>query len=314
MNKMPYIMAKMKNIAFCSVRKLIGIKRFKRKKYYGKKIISLNETNDTIKKMIESGSPFLVARLGDAELRTLVYFLENKMKLRKGFPGYIKKAMHMNAGFFPADDEHLMMFGETLYNSLKDVDMFGVWYNLMEDYVIHKQAPSSVLTELESLEPYRSENPWSASLRGKKVLVVHPFSESILKQYSIHDKLFENKDVLPDFELITYKTVQTNAGGQSSFSNWFEAINYMFNEIKNIDFEVAIVGCGSYGLPLASMIKGLGKQVIHLAGATQILFGIRGSRWDARKEMQKYFNEYWIRPSENEKPKNADKVEGGCYW
>ena len=79
-------------------------------------------------------------------------------------------------------------------------------------------------------------------------------------------------------------------------------------------FDVAIVGCGSYGMPLAARIKGLGKQVIHLAGATQILFGIRGARWDARPYMQKFFNENWTRPSATERPKNADLVEGACYW
>ena len=61
-------------------------------------------------------------------------------------------------------------------------------------------------------------------------------------------------------------------------------------------------------------IKKLNKQVIHLAGATQILFGIRGKRWDIRPEMQQYFNEHWTRPLESERPKDAQKVEGGCYW
>ena len=119
---------------------------------------------------------------------------------------------------------------------------------------------------------------------------------------------------MPDFELITYKTVQTNAGGECDYSNWFEALNGMFEEIKKINFDIAIVGCGSYGLPLAAKIRKLDKQVIHLAGATQILFGIRGARWDVRPEMQKYFNSYWVRPIESERPKNAKEVEGGCYW
>ncbi len=27
-----------------------------------------------------------------------------------------------------------------------------------------------------------------------------------------------------------------------------------------------------------------------------------------------FTNEYWVNPDESEKPKNLDKVEGGCYW
>ena len=49
-------------------------------------------------------------------------------------------------------------------------------------------------------------------------------------------------------------------------------------------------------------------------GGTQILFGIRGKRWDDSEYFKPLFNEYWTRPSEAETPKNAEKVENGCYW
>lgn len=247
-------------------------------------------------------------------LRALVYTIENDLKLRKDYPDYIKKVMHLNAGFFPADKENLLKFGRLLWESSKSVDVFGVWFNLLEDYVIHKTSPDAELVDLIGLEPYRSKNPWSKALKNKKVLVVHPFEESIQHQYAIHDKLFKDPEVLPDFELLTYKAIQTNAGGSCEYATWFDALDHMFEEIRQFNFDVAIVGCGAYGLPLAAKIKALDKQVIHLAGATQVMFGIRGARWDVRPEMQQYFNEFWIRPSENEKPKDAKSVEGGCYW
>ena len=314
MEKIEFAIEKVKNIFLCTIRKIIGHRNFKRKKYYGKKILGIDDTNKLLYEKIKSGDPFLVARFGDAELRTLVYCYENNFNFRKGFPKYIKKAMHLNAGFFPVTDENLLIFGKILKEAASKVDVYGVWFNLMEDYIIHKNSPQAILAELEALEPYRSDFPWSYALKGKKVLVVHPFSASIEKQYKNKEELFENKKVLPDFELITYKTVQTNAGGECDYSNWFEALNGMFEEIKKINFDIAIVGCGSYGLPLAAKIRKLDKQVIHLAGATQILFGIRGARWDVRPEMQKYFNSYWVRPIESERPKNAKEVEGGCYW
>lgn len=314
MNKLDYSVAKVKNLFFCSVRKVIGHKRFKRNRYYGKKILGIDEANDIIYAALMSGKPFLAARFGDAELRALVYTLENDLGIRKGFPDYIKKVMNLNAGFFPASDEKLKRFGHVLWDATKEVDVFGVWYNLMEDYVIREQSPDANLVELIALEPYRSSCPWSRALQGKKVLVVHPFEESIKTQFAIKDKIFDNPQILPDFELITYKAVQTNAGGTCKYKDWFEALEAMYTDIQAIDFDVAIVGCGAYGLPLAAKLKRINKQVIHLAGATQILFGIRGARWDVRPEMQKYFNDYWIRPSESEKPVNAAAVENGCYW
>lgn len=314
MNKLDYSFAKVKNLFFCSIRKIIGHQKFKRNKYYGKTIKGINEANDIIYAALMSGEPFLAARFGDAELRALVYTLENDMGIRKGFPDYIKNAMSLNAGFFPASDENLKRFGHVLWDATKEVDVFGVWYNLMEDYVICEQSPDATLVELVALEPYRSSCPWSRALQGKKVLVVHPFEESIKAQFVIKDKIFEDTQILPDFELITYKAVQTNAGGTCKYKDWFEALEAMYTDIQGIDFDVAIVGCGAYGLPLAAKLKRMNKQVIHLAGATQILFGIRGARWDVRPEMQKYFNDYWIRPSESEKPVNAAAVENGCYW
>jgi hypothetical protein len=58
----------------------------------------------------------------------------------------------------------------------------------------------------------------------------------------------------------------------------------------------------------------LGKKGIHLGGATQILFGIRGKRWDDDPFFQKLFNDYWVRPHPTEVPGNFQVVEGGCYW
>ena len=85
----------------------------------------------------------------------------------------------------------------------------------------------------------------------------------------------------------------------------------------NIEFDIAIIGCGAYGLPLAAKIKKSGKQAIHLAGATQLLFGIKGKRWEENADfsyVRKWFNEEWVYPSDEDKLENGNCVEGGCYW
>jgi len=314
MNKLDFYTALSKNLCFASARKIVGHKRFRRSSYYGKKIHGYDSASRIIYDRLMTGEPFLAARFGDAELRALVYTLQNDLGLRKGYPDYIKTVMHKNAGFFPTDDKSMADFGHMLFEAASKVDVFGVWYNIMEDYVIKEQAPDAELVVLEALEPYRSADPWSRALEGRKVLVVHPFAKSIEEQYRQREKLFEDPRVLPDFQLTTYKAVQTNAGGTSSFDTWFDALDAMERDIEKLDYDVAIVGCGAYGLPLAARLKDKGKQVIHLAGATQIMFGVRGKRWDVRPEMQRYFNEYWIRPDVSERPPEADDVENACYW
>lgn len=110
-------------------------------------------------------------------------------------------------------------------------------------------------------------------------------------------------------------------GGDLDFKDWFEALRKMEDDIDKLDFDIAIIGCGAYGLPLAAHIKQSGRKAIHLGGVTQILFGIKGKRWENPvQKMCKYgyypdlMNEYWVRLVESEKPRTANQVEGGCYW
>ena len=148
------------------------------------------------------------------------------------------------------------------------------------------------------------------------MLVIHPFEESIRKQYSRRTVLFQNEKVLPPFDLLTLKAVQSlgSIHDRSRFQNWFEALNWMEEKVNSLTFDIALIGCGAYGLPLAAHVKRMGKKAVHLGGATQILFGIKGARWEGIPEISKLFNEYWIRPAEEEKPDNYKQIEGGSYW
>lgn len=220
-----------------------------------------------------------------------------------------------NAGFFPQDREKVIRFGELMMEYSQELDMLGVWYIPYEEYFINKLTKNTVLTKLRTYEPWNAAIPWTRCLKNKKVLVVHPFVKTIQSQYEKREQLFANTDMLPKFELLTYKAVQTIAGNRDPrFDDWFEALDFMFSDIMKMDFDVAILGCGAYGFPLAAKIKQAGKQAVHIGGATQLLFGIKGSRWDHHPTISKLYNEYWVRPGEKEKPEGFHKIESGCYW
>lgn len=193
-----------------------------------------------------------------------------------------------------------------------------MWHLNMEDFVIEEYAPQADLTFLFRLEPWLYHGrPWSVALKGKKVLVIHPFEDSIQAQYKKRESLFPGTDILPEFELHTLKAVQTLCGEKDErFVTWFEALEYMYQEAMKIEFDIAIIGCGAYGMPLASMLKDAGKQAIHLGGATQLLFGIKGRRWEENypSKIATCFNDAWTYPADTEKPKNGATVEQGCYW
>lgn len=156
------------------------------------------------------------------------------------------------------------------------------------------------------------DDVWTTALEGKKVLIVHPFIDTIRMQYEKRDKLFTTTK-LPTFSNIEFvRAIQSNAGENNKieFSSWFDALETMKLEIAKKDFEVALIAAGAYGLPLAAYVKGLGKQSIHMASNLQILFGIRGKRWDNWPGWAEKFNEYWVYPSENETPSGKNNVEG----
>jgi hypothetical protein len=196
---------------------------------------------------------------------------------------------------------------------MREIDVLGSW--LKQEIFFDEQLKNSKKVVLEDLEPFFCTNPWTRALEGKKVLVVHPFTTTIESQYEKRHLLFEN-NLLPNFELTTVKAVQSVAGAETEFKDWFEALDSMKNKIDAEDYDIAIIGAGAYGLPLAAHVKRMGKKAVHLAGATQLLFGIKGKRWEEYIvwPYTNLFNEHWVRPASNEQPQNASKVEDACYW
>lgn len=288
-------------------------------RYAGKWLLSKNQTNEWMAEKIMSGEPFMVARFGNTELQTVVSILQERIKgetkeSRERFDKWFGRLGELS-GFFPNDERLAGQFADLLIESCTQTDLLAMWHCYMEDYMISEYIPNAELTYLTRIEPWRCRHPWTRALKGKKVLVIHPFEDSIMKQYAKRERLFPNPDVLPEFELLTLKAVQTIAGAvDGRFHDWFEALEYMFREAMKKEFDVAILGCGAYGMPLAAKLKKAGKQVVHMGGATQLLFGIKGKRWVESPMVKIDFNDAWVYPMDSETPKFSDKVENNCYW
>lgn len=293
--------------------------------------ISGQELNTYIHDALLSDNPLMIARFGSVELNSGVYpyilSLPYNERLSLFFHrriGFVRKddsyenslinPLCNNAGFFPKATNMIPRFSELMQEDVKLMDCCCTcdW----EDEKLFEQLfdPKIVFARLEDMEPYDYSEPWSKALIGKKVLVVHPFEKSIKAQYAKRNYLWNNPDVLPAFELKTIKAVQTIAGEKAPFNDWFEALDYMKSQMDAIDYDVAIIGCGAYGFHLAAHAKRTGHKAIHLGGATQILFGIKGKRWEELPAVSKFFNDFWVNPLPEETPKNNTRVEGGCYW
>ena len=225
--------------------------------------------------------------------------------------------MKNQAGFFPSNADSLSKFAKLMLEDSRQLDMLGSW-RTKEDYLNNIFSPNLIMCDREKLNPFFAKRPWTQALKGKKVLIVHPFVKSIYQQYSIKDKLFPTP-ILPDFELKVMPAVQS-IGGNPNFDSWFEALDFMKSEMDRIDYDIVLLGCGAYGFPLAAHAKRMGKKAIHIGGSLQLFFGIKGKRWESSgykggpNDYSIFFNDFWVRPSDDETPKSAKGVEGGCYW
>lgn len=289
--------------------------------------------SDAVAGLLAAEKPCMVARFGSTELnlwtnvrgirsgrKDVLAFITGKIPQwwwnREG-----QEQMRTHSGFFPVDEDSLFAFADLMDRDLAELDLLGSW-RPEERFLDLGDIPKIPLVYLE---PFWSERPWTRLLEGKKVLVVHPFAEAIEAQYARRQWLFRRPDILPLFELRTVKAVQSLGGGDGNYPDWFAALDAMKHQMDAEDYDLALIGCGAYGFPLAAHAKRTGHQAVHLGGSLQLLFGIKGARWeDPMYGVREWgipegfypslFNEWWIRPGEALRPANADRVENGCYW
>jgi hypothetical protein len=290
-----------------------------------KDVLSAEKAAIEISERIKTGEALMVSRIGATEMGCVSTYLNKSksfIKYWEFITGKIgeawwsencKAGLSLESGFFPATTKDIESFCRLMLEDVKEIDILGSW--LKDEARLAQELSDSVKVRLGDLDPYLNDFPWTRVLEGKRVLVIHPFEETIKSQYKKRELLFSDRKTLPPFDLLTIKAVQGYTNEQTKFNSWFEALSWMKTEIDTIDFDIALLGCGAYGLPLAAHIKRKGKQAIHLGGSLQLLFGIKGKRWEqypAYAEMMS--NEHWVRPSAAETPKNNTLVENGPYW
>ena len=285
-----------------------------------------------LQKRIEERQPTLVTRFGQ-DVIMCAMASKNKPTLHNsllyvtgkrdviGMSPWVIYSLPTLSGFFSESDakikQDLYRYGDLINSIVPEIDILATV--LRQERFYAQYLDGIYRCFLPSIEPYRLKNPWTKALKGKCVLVIHPFETTIRQQYLANrSKLFDDPDVLPDFELKTIRAVQSIAGNRPPMhKDWFAALEYMERQIDEIgDFDVAIIGCGAYGMPLGAYVKRLGKVAVHMGGGVQYLFGIKNKRADEDEDatVRNLYNEAWIRPLPEDTPKGIEKVENGCYW
>ena len=265
-----------------------------------------------IEEFIKSNKPFAVGKIGITELRHIEQHLLKTEIDKEKF-----NRIFINCGIFPETNEAILEFIEEIFKIMPKIDGLPMWNTSSKRFEekFIKEFSNINLIDVHDLEPYYSQDPWSQYLKNKKVLIISPFTDSIEKQYEKRSLLWKDERVLPTFELKTLKHQHSPAlGTPSQYDSWIEMLADVKRKIELIDFDIALIGTGASSLPLAAHCKSIGKQAIHLGGSLQILFGIKGYRWDKKPHIKRFYNEHWVRPSGDEIPKKYIKNEDGCYW
>ena len=272
-----------------------------------------DEISNAIQCALENDDGCLIGRNGTIELEQMIF--SNKFN---------RAVLEKNAGIFPSEIYGKWLNKSTEATRASDVLATG-WYEPLKDVeqvflsglkCKAKQIP------LRSLEPYYVPlgMRWTALLSGQSISVVSCFTETMKKQVLQLDKVWPNKIFPSD---IRWNWIQTGhppsvAQGKnewpSQITNSIEAVDWIVSEVVRQGSRFALIGCGGIGMLVALELKKRGIIAIVLGGAIQVLFGIKGSRWKNHPIISKFWNDFWVNPSEAEKPNGAHNVEGGCYW
>ena len=293
---------------------------------------NINEENNDLRFYLEdkikNNKNFLLPRIAGIEnnFAYLGVCIENN-NLTKPQYAYINnviKSMKNNAGIKLTSIESILKYSNLYLDAFNLCDAYFDW-DKQGNYIQHIALSHEFITKnfeknkfwALSLDIFNNihNNPWTQSLKGKRLLIISPFIESMKSKLDILPEIY-GVDLFPNCEFIFLKPPQTHAAMPSD--EFDIELNRFIDEIKKNkdDFDVALCSCGGYGNLVCAEIFKMNKSAIYVGGVLQMFFGIYGNRWLTEQPtiLRIYMNKHWTRPTENEKPNGHNNIEKGCYW
>lgn len=274
-----------------------------------------------IRKLIESNEPFFIGRIAGIELQLAYHHLQYTVT------SYHIKELEQNAGIYCESSESRKKYVEELLESYNDCSVIAEWDITGKVFqitgkgqqLISERTPTIPKIDALALEPYYFSEAmsWMPALKGKRILVIHPFVETMKEQLT--KAVFPGRSWFEDCEFVFVKPPVTFAGNHQN-TDWQQHSNQNKIQIdlaiqSNKKIDITLVAAGGYGMLLSHYLyKKHGISVMYIGGALQLFFGIIGKRWFDNKQVLQMVNDDWTRPSESEKPANHLVVERGCYW
>lgn len=285
------------------------------------KALSVREIHSALSHDLLGGEAFFLGRPGGTESEGLAAFLDRRVAppgrfRRRNYSTFFRKYAESYSGISWSTIEDLDGFSyRYLQASLEAKYLgFGLFAEGALGIMQARVSAGLPIVHYEAYEPWEALlqdlAPWTLSLKGMRVLVAHPFTKSIELQFGRRQEISGVNEFLPDFELQTIRPPVTIQGSATPWLSQFKAFE---KKLLERDFDVALIGAGAYGLPLAHSVSLSGRKAIHTAGVTQIIFGVIGSRWQSYPPLKGFIDESWIRPLQEDVAPGTNQIEGGGY-
>jgi hypothetical protein len=140
-------------------------------------------------------------------------------------------------------------------------------------------------------------------LPGATVVVASPFTESIKRNWPHRQQFFANFKY-PEFSLKLLNTPITYDGlprDMYPHENWFDTLDALKTELSGIKYDILLLSCGSYAMPLGLHSRDvLHRRAIYVGGVLQLFFGVIGRRYQGPFFLNSINQEAFIQPIERD--------------
>jgi len=287
-----------------------------------------------IQNKLSKNEHFVIPRLSSVENNNAVFARNFKQNpndplLKNFFNNYFEQTKHImknNAGIKLSDISSCIKYSDLYLSAFDKCDLYGDWEPHGAYYACIKDSHIWMSTQYQNKGPIWSYNfdvfhfiysrPWTTAMKGKRILLITPFIDSINEKINIREKIYDGVDLFPECSFTFLKPPQTHANNPSrEFDVELDDFLQELEKIKDT-FDVAFVSAGGYGNLICSAIYDMGRSAIYGGGTLQMFFGVLGQRWLLERPdvLKLFMNSNWSRPKDTEKPKDCKNIEGGCYW
>jgi hypothetical protein len=296
---------------------------------WGRRLMTKREFVDAIGRAVCDGTGYAAGKLGGSERAWLLYPLLLERGLtplqRRAFEQSLKHKATGQAGAFPGEGPFLSEFARFYACRLRELDCLGVStdsFRVSLDIACAHRFSNQLIRYIDQ-EPDRSspaddERCYLPHFRDKRVLLVCPFADALRARAD--KKTFEAvwaKTGKRWFYPASVEAVEFPYGfarsTQKRYGTCLDLLDEITAKIDGHDYDVALIGAGALGVPIATHVKQRSKVGLSLGGALQVLFGVIGRRWRTRPSWQRrYFNSAWVDVPPEYRPASGET--DADYW